>query len=152
LTTGAQRRINTWACDSRGSITQHAVACNTAQTMRTIPSCGAGRLPTPSRKSPVKVLIKNGTVLALQRSFSFDRGHRITSVTTALGLTTSYAYNANNTVATITKPSGLQIQNSYDQALRLIQPGRTRSQLRVRSEQPAQLGHRLGRPSHLVPV
>ena len=38
-----------------------------------------------------------------------------------MGLTTSYAYNANNTVATVTKPSGLQIQKSYDQALRLIQ-------------------------------
>ena len=38
-----------------------------------------------------------------------------------MGLTTSYAYNANNTVATVTKPSGLQILNSYDQALRLIQ-------------------------------
>jgi len=37
-----------------------------------------------------------------------------------LGLATSYSYNANNTVTTVTKPSGLQIQNSYDQTLRLI--------------------------------
>jgi YD repeat-containing protein len=48
-------------------------------------------------------------------------GDRITSVMTASDLTTSYAYKANNTLATVAKPSGQQIQNSYDQALRLIQ-------------------------------